>query len=202
MKHLPYRQQIPLQSEIFQLRLLWDDDYANVDFSALMITETGKIFDKNYFVFYNSECRVSSDYSHLILRADKQSARCDTRPCDPEVSVVGSCDSSDDILSDCLVGFGYEWFGINLLNIRKEIQEILFIASIYDNSEKYTFKGQLLVQIWENEVKVGEWDFSEHITGSRAFETVKIKRINTEWFISSVGKCYRKGLSEVIEKYC
>ena len=187
-----------LKCDVFQIRLLWDDPNANMDYSALLLTKDKKILSEDYFIFFNSKCRLSQDCSHLLSRPVARKDWWDSHPCDPEMSIIGSCDCSDDNLEDDVEECDYEWFKVDLNRnrIRKEINEVVFVVSIYD--DRYYPQGRMRVQMIENGIVFFDVEYKT----CRAVETIKLTRINNDWIVESLGIEHSKGLADIVELYC
>jgi stress response protein SCP2 len=181
-------QRLPYSS--FLVLLLWDNNLLDIDLSAMLLTQENKILGDNYFVFYNSHCRTIDGCSLLLpLSKSRQD-----RPCDPDTSVVEiefELESDYDYCSDGFV--------VNLNKVRPEIQEILFVASVYDT--RFSFKGDFGIIILKDNKIVFEEHYSEKFEDCNALETIKIRRAKDGWFVDSIGAGYHNGLQAVIEKY-
>ena len=112
------------------------------------------------------------------------------------MSIIGSCDCSDDNLEDDAEECDYEWFKVDLNRIRKEIYEVVFVASIYD--DRYYPQGRMRVQMVENGIVF----FDVEYRTCRAVETIKLIRINNDWIVESLGIEHSKGLVDIVELYC
>ena len=93
-----------LDLNVFHVGLGWDvnnntgEDF-DLDVSAFMITESGKILSDDYLVFYNSEKRVRpTNLSKIVLDTEfssNENMRKESRPVSPDLSVIGSIDDED-----------------------------------------------------------------------------------------------------------
>lgn len=185
-----------LLGDFFQVRLLWDDNLADIDFSALFLTKDRKILGKDYFVFFNSNCRLSKDFSHLLPCPVNSRDIWNSYPCDPEISLFGSCGCEDEMPDIVPDEYCYEWFKVDVTRIRREISEVIFVASIYD--EEYHPQGQMKVQMVENGIVFFDVEYKT----CRAVETIKLIRINNDWIVESLGIEHSKGLVDIVELYC
>ena len=109
-----------LDMNIFHVGLGWDvnDDNSGHDFdldvSAFLVGTNGKILSDDYLVFYNSEKRLKVHISgtnkgELIKPltivpstewSDNDDMRQQSRPVDPDISVIGSIDDEDGKTSE------------------------------------------------------------------------------------------------------
>ena len=185
-----------LSGDIFQVRLLWDDNLASVDFSALLLTKDRKILGNDYFVFYNSNCRLNKDFSHLLPFPVNSRGSLNSYPCDPEISIFGSCGCEDEMPDIVPDGYCYEWFKVDVTRIRMEINEVIFVASYYD--EEFHPQGQMKVQMIENGVVF----FDVEYKACQALETIRLTHINDNWIVESLGIEHPKGLVDIVEQYC
>lgn len=104
----------------FQVGLGWDvcEDKSSegdfdLDVSAFLLTSDKKILSDDYLVFYNSELRVRPSNLSKIVRytewthgkpdwttSENKAMRFESRPTDPELSVIGSIDDEDGSTSE------------------------------------------------------------------------------------------------------
>ncbi|MGB5033959.1 MAG: TerD family protein, partial [Saprospiraceae bacterium] len=104
-----------ISSSITKLRvgLGWEpnESLSNHDFdldvSAFMLGENGKVINENYLVYYNSELRVLPNnlfnlehYNPSKYPNREYDFRLKTRPVDPDFSIHGSVDDTSGNVSD------------------------------------------------------------------------------------------------------
>ena len=98
-----------LDLNVFHVGLGWDvnensGDAFDLDVSAFMITSTGKLLGDDYLVFYNSEKRVRPENLSKIVSytefSNNEAMRKQSRPVDPELSVIGSIDDENGETSE------------------------------------------------------------------------------------------------------
>ncbi len=131
-----------LDMNIFHVGLGWDvnidtsEEDFDLDVSAFLVGIDGKILSDDYLVFYNSEKRLKVHLSgtnegELIKPLtivsstewiDNKEMRQQSRPVDPEISVIGSIDDEDGKTSE---DGDDETMDIDLSRVRSEINEIV-----------------------------------------------------------------------------
>lgn len=169
-----------------------ESNYIGADFSAFLLTDKKKLHCDDYIVFYNSKYRLSSDSMHL-LQVESPMQLDDTSPCDPEISIV-----EVEVLKD-FWEYYCEGIKVNLDRVREEIQEIVFVASIYH--QMMFFEEDIKVQIWHNGKLFYEEIYSEKYKKCNMLETIRIGRDKDEWFVESIGEESENGLESIVEKY-
>ena len=127
-----------LDLNVFHVGLGWDvreDSTSNEDFdldvSAFMVGSDGKLPTDDYLVFYNSEKRVRpSNLSEIVSYtewASNEDMRHESRPVDPELSVIGSIDDEDGSTSE---DGDDETMDINLSRVSAKVNEIIICVSM------------------------------------------------------------------------
>lgn len=123
------------------------DDF-DLDVSAFMVDASGKIPTDDYLVFYNSEKRLRADENGKLLTPIKivpytewrsnDDMRAQSRPVDPEISVIGSIDNEEgDDEGDA------ETIDMELSKVRSDIEKIIICVSIYDAKNRRQNFGQV-----------------------------------------------------------
>ena len=134
----------------FHVGLGWDvnEDASQFDFdldvAAFMVGSNKKILTDDYLVFYNSEKRVKPNDLSRIVPASNQSnndkLRTESRPVDPEFSIIGSIDDEDGKTSE---DGDDEIMDIDLSKVRSDVQEIIITVSIYEYQKRRQNFGQV-----------------------------------------------------------
>lgn len=168
-----------LDMNIFHVGLGWDvnDDNSGHDFdldvSAFLVGTNGKILSDDYLVFYNSEKRLKVHISgtnkgELIKPltivpstewSDNDDMRKQSRPVDPDISVIGSIDDEDGKTSE---DGDDETMDIDLSRVRSEINEIVICVSIHKYAERRQNFGQVgraYVRLYKPGQAEGEGDY-------------------------------------------
>jgi tellurium resistance protein TerD len=204
-----------LDLNVFHVGLGWDvnknitGDKFDLDVSAFMITESGKILSDDYLVFYNSEKRVRpANLGKIVLYTEFSSdieMRQESRPVDPELSVIGAIDDEDGETSE---DGDDEIMDINLDKVNPKISEIVICVSIYKFAERRQNFGQVeraYVRLYKPGQAEGEgeyiYDLTEDFSACTAVEFCRIYRKNGEWKIKATGIGYKGGLQELVNKF-
>ena len=134
----------------FHVGLGWDvnEDASQFDFdldvAAFMVGSNKKILTDDYLVFYNSDNRVKpNDLSRIVPASNwsnNDKLRTESRPVDPELSVIGSIDDEDGKTSE---DGDDEIMDIDLSKVRSDVQEIIITVSIYDYQKRRQNFGQV-----------------------------------------------------------
>lgn len=200
----------------FHVGLGWDVNEGasqfdfDLDVAALMIGKDKKIISDDYFVFYNSELRVKpNDLSKIVsasLWSNNDKLRQESRPVDPELSVIGSIDDEDGKTSE---DGDDEVMDIDLSKVRSDVQEIIITVSIYEYQQRRQNFGQVeraYVRIYKpgNDAEGREdyrYDLTEDFSACASVEFCRLYRRNGEWKVQALGIGHQGGLEELLEKY-
>lgn len=218
-------QNTKLDLNVFHVGLGWDvreDNSSSEDFdldvSAFMIDTTKKIPADEYMVFYNSENRVRpSNLTKIVSYKEwtggreewtddeNEAIRHESRPVDPELSVIGSIDDEDGSTSE---DGDDETMDINLSKVRSDINEIIICVSIHKYAERKQNFGQVeraYVRLYKPGQAEGEgdyiYDLSEDFSTCASVEFCRIYRRNGEWKIQALGIGHKGGLEELVSKF-
>ena len=200
----------------FHVGLGWDvnedaslDDF-DLDVAAFMIGPNKKIIKDDYLVFYNSEKRVKpNDLTKIVpasLWSSNDNLRKESRPVDPELSVIGSIDDEDGKTSD---DGDDEIMDIDLAKVRPDVQEIVITVSIYQYQEKRQNFGQVeraYVRLYKpgNDADGREdyrYDLTEDFSTCASVEFCRLYRRNGEWKVQALGIGHKGGLEELVSKF-
>lgn len=165
----------------------------DLDASTFLLRSNGEIGVEEDFVFYGS-CKT-------IDTPDGK------RPVSADLSVLGSVDDLGDDGDD--TGEGNEEIEIDLSKTSKEIEQIIFTASIYwekgSPSEKYNFGQVKNAYILIRDAVTGEdicrYDLDEDFSTSKGVEFGRLYRRNGAWKFEAVGTSYADGLEPICRKY-
>lgn len=215
-----------INMNIFHIGLGWDvnegassDDF-DLDVSAFMLNKNKKTPSDDYVVFYNSEKRLKvyldgPDKGDLVKPlqitpytywSSNDAMREQSRPVDPELSVIGSIDDEDGTTSE---DGDDETMDINLSKVRDDIQEIIITVSIHKYAERRQNFGQVerayvrLYKPGQEAEGQGEfiYDLTEDFSTCASVEFCRLYRHNGEWKIQATGIGHRGGLEELVEKF-
>ena len=194
----------------YRIKFYGFNEFADVDFSVFLLTKDRKLPSDDYLIFYNSENRLKvnekgSLVSPLVVTsamdwASNDDMRCQSRPVDPEMSVIGTCDDFYDLEEEL-----DDYIDFNLLQANKEIVECIVVASIYDY-ERYGGKVKFdnpyitLTSIGSSDVKTTHYlpDLSGNIGCA---EIARFYKLKDHWFFEGLNKIHRKGLEELLDLY-
>ena len=206
----------------FHIGLGWDVNEGasqydfDLDVSAFMIGSDKKVLNDNYVVFYNSDNRLKVDHNGQLVRplrivdaglwSNNEKMREESRPVDPEISVIGSLDDEDGTTSE---DGDDEVMDIDLSKVRPEVKEIVICVSIYDYERRRQNFGQVeraYVRLYKpGKDKVGEeeylYDLTEDFSADHAVEFIRLYRHNGDWKIQALGIGHKGGLEELVAKF-
>lgn len=200
----------------FHVGLGWDvnDDASQFDFdldvAAFMVGSNKKIITDDYLVFYNSENRVKPNDLNKIVPASSWSnndlLRTESRPVDPELSVIGSIDDEDGKTSE---DGDDEIMDIDLFKVRPDVQEIIITVSIYEYQKRRQNFGQVeraYVRLYKpgNDAEGKEayrYDLTEDFSTCASVEFCRLYRRNGEWKVQALGIGHQGGLEELVSKF-
>ena len=222
MIRLEKGQNQPLGINLFHVGLGWDvrkDNSSGFDFdldvSAFMLGKNKKAISDDYIVFYNSENRLRIDNNgHLAnplkitsstFWTDNDKMRHESRPVDPDLSVIGSIDDESGEIS---VDGDDETMDIDLSKVKKEVEEIIICVSIFEYNKRKQNFGQVergYIRIYKPGQKEGEgeyiYDLTEDFSACSSIEFCRLYRKDGGWKIQALGLGHKGGLEELDSKY-
>lgn len=209
-----------IRLEKFSVGLGWqvrEDASASEDFdldvSAFMVDASGKIPTDDYLVFYNSEKRLKADENGKLISPVKivpytdwrsnDDMRAQSRPVDPEISVIGSIDNEEGGDGDA------ETIDMELSKVRSDIQKIIICVSIYDAKKRRQNFGQVenaYVRIYsEGHEGMGQeeiiYDLTEDFSTCASVEFVQLYRYNGAWKVKALGVGHHGEFDELVAKF-
>lgn len=207
-----------ISSSITKLRvgLGWEpnESLSNHDFdldvSAFMLGENGKVINENYLVYYNSELRVLPNnlynlehYNPSKYPNREQDFRLKTRPVDPDFSIHGSVDDTSGNVSD---GGDDENLNIDLSKISPLVKEIIIVASIYEYDIRKQNFGQVddsYISIYDenSNSELYKYELNEDFSICTAIEFCRIYKRGNEWKVQATGIGHIDGLNNLVVKY-
>lgn len=161
----------------------WDPNRStgydfDLDASAFMLGENGKLPQDEFFVFYNNQ--ISPD------RAVESSG---------DDLTGGNSDGGDD-----------ETLTVDLSKVDPSIKEILFTATIHEAEKRRQNFGQVhnsYIRIYNaltNE-EIAKYDLDEDFSVETAVEFGRLYRRNGEWKFEALGRGFKGGLQFLVDKY-
>lgn len=205
-----------LNMNSFHVGLGWDVNEGaspydfDLDVEAFLIGFNKKIIGDDYLVFYNSQKRVKPENLNQIISdsfwTDNDKLRKESRPVDPELSVIGSIDDENGLTSE---DGDDETMDINLDKVRPDVNEIIITVSIYDWENRKQNFGQVeraYVRLYKpgNDAEGQEdyrYDLTEDFSSCASVEFCRLYRHNGEWKVQATGVGHKGGLEDLLTKY-
>jgi tellurium resistance protein TerD len=160
----------------------WDPSNSSgndfdLDASAFMLGENGKLPRDEFFVFYGN--KLSPDGA--VVGAD------DDR-------TGGSSDGDDETIQ------------LDLPKVDARIQEIVFVVSIYDYATRKQNFGQVrnsFIRIYDDisGTELAKYELDEDFSVESAIEFGRLYRRGDVWKFEAIGKGYQGGLETLVNKY-
>ena len=150
----------------------------DLDASAFMLAESGRIPTDEYFVFYNNQ-----------------------------KSPDGSVESTgDDLTGGNSDGGDDETINVDLSKVDPKIQEIVFTATIYKAEERRQNFGQVrnsYIRIYDakTNAEIARYDLDEDFSIETAVEFGRLYRRGDEWKFEAMGIGNKGGLQSLVNKY-
>ncbi len=150
----------------------------DLDASAFMLGESGRIPTDEYFVFYNN-------------------------PKSPDGSVEST---GDDLTGGNSDGGDDETINVDLSKVDPKIQEIVFTATIYKAEERRQNFGQVrnsYIRIYDakTNAEIARYDLDEDFSLETAVEFGRLYRRGDEWKFEAMGIGNKGGLQSLVNKY-
>lgn len=178
-------QRVSLESGLKNITvgLGWDPNEGtgfdfDLDASAFMLGENGKIPQDEYFVFYNN--KFSPDGA--VEGADDD-------------TTGGAADDGDD-----------EEIKVQLTKVSSDIKEIIFVVTIHEYDLRKQNFGQVrnsyirIVNTDTNE-EIMKYELDEDYSTETSIEFGRLYRRGSEWKFEAMGKGYESGLEFFVNKY-
>ena len=131
--------------------------------------------------------------------------RHESRPVDPELSVIGSIDDEDGATSE---DGDDETMDINLTRVSMDVQEIVICVSIHKWKERKQNFGQVeraYVRLYKPGQGEGEgeyiYDLTEDFSTCASVEFCRLYRRQGDWKIQALGIGHKGGLEELLDKF-
>ena len=169
----------------------------DLDVSAFLITDSGKIPADEYAVFYGSG-----------LKMDTPEGK---RPYSGDGSVLGAVDAIDGTESD---GEDDEDMRIYFEKVWEGIQQIVITVSItkYPNDSKkdkrtllqnFGMVNDCYIRVWDDETKVEllRYNLKEQFTNEDAIVFGKFVRLGDSWEFIATGEKYNGSLNKLVELF-
>jgi len=152
---------------------------------------------------------MPNDLENIVpssLWSDNDKLRQESRPVDPELSVIGSIDDEDGKTSE---DGDDETMDINLNKVRPDVQEIIITVSIYEWEKRKQNFGQVeraYIRLYKpgNDAEGKEdykYDLTEDFSACASVEFCRLYRYNGAWKVQATGIAHKGGLEELVGKY-
>ena len=161
----------------------WDPNQStgydfDLDASAFMLGENGKLPQDEFFVFYNN-------------------------PLSPDKAVESS---GDDMTGGNSDGGDDETLSVDVTKIDARIKEIIFTVTIHKAEERRQNFGQVrnsYIRIYNavSDEEIARYDLDEDFSVETAVEFGRLYKRNGEWKFEAVGQGYKGGLQFFVDKY-
>ena len=161
----------------------WDPNQStgydfDLDASAFMLGDNGKLPQDEFFVFYNN-------------------------PLSPDQAVESS---GDDMTGGNSDGGDDETLSVDLTKIDARIKEIIFTVTIHKAEERRQNFGQVrnsYIRIYNavSNEEIARYDLDEDFSVETAVEFGRLYKRNGEWKFEAVGQGYKGGLQFFVDKY-
>ena len=161
----------------------WDPNQStgydfDLDASAFMLGENGKLPQDEFFVFYNN-------------------------PLSPDKAVESS---GDDMTGGNSDGGDDETLSVDLTKIDARIKEIIFTVTIHKAEERRQNFGQVrnsYIRIYNavSDEEIARYDLDEDFSVETAVEFGRLYKRNGEWKFEALGQGYKGGLQFFVDKY-
>ena len=161
----------------------WDPNQStgydfDLDASAFMLGENGKLPQDEFFVFYNN-------------------------PLSPDQAVESS---GDDMTGGNSDGGDDETLSVDLTKIDARIKEIIVTVTIHKAEERRQNFGQVrnsYIRIYNavSNEEIARYDLDEDFSVETAVEFGRLYKRNGEWKFEAVGQGYKGGLQFFVDKY-
>jgi len=151
-------------------------DPYDLDASAFMLAENGKLVSSDFFVFYNNP---RSPDGALISSGDNQD---------------GEGDGDDESLL------------ANLGTLDPRVSEIIFVVTIHEASERRQNFGQVrnaFIRIYDrnNDEEICKYELDEDFSTESAVEFGRLYRRNGAWKFEAIGRGHHGGLEGLLNQF-
>jgi tellurium resistance protein TerD len=151
------------------------DDF-DLDASAFLLSESGKVRSDSDFIFYNNKRSADGSVEH---KGDNR---------------TGAGDGDDEVLS------------VNLLTVPGDVTKVAFAVTIHDSEARRQSFGQIsgaFIRVIDegSSKELVRYDLSEDFSTETALIFGELYRHQGEWKFRAVGQGYRGGLMELLKNF-
>lgn len=215
MKNILKSEEYDINAPKFKLAFGWMLEivelgyFIDADVIAALIDNKGKLISDNHIVYYNSELRLKVKYPGCsnelalpieIIKENDLSSICreETRPTDPEMSVIGSieyrCNRAESLDN--------ETWDVDLSKIHPNVKQIIFYTNIYKGEEtKQNFKYSALYCSYQNNIETEYlYELNQECLSYPTVEICRIFKDTDYWKIKFTGIGYND-IHEILSKH-
>ena len=175
-------QRVAVKLPKFTIGLGWDVNNTStgydfdLDASAFINGENGKILADEYFVFYNN---LQSPDESVVHTGD---------------NLTGEGEGDDESIM------------VDLSKIDPRVKEIVFVVTIHKADERRQNFGQVrnaFIRIYDSTTgaEIRRYDLDEDFSIETAVEFGRIYKRNGQWKFEAIGTGQKAGLAEYLKKY-
>jgi len=148
----------------------------DLDASAFMLGDSGKLISSEFFVFYN-------------------------QPQSPDGAVKSSGDNRDGEGDG-----DDETLFVNLGSVDQRVKEIIFVVTIHDAEQRHQNFGQVrqaFIRIYNqaNDEEICKYELDEDFSTETAVEFGRLYRREGAWKFEAIGRGFNGGLQTLVDKY-
>lgn len=187
-------QRIDVGLEHITLGLGWDpntrgDEEFDLDASAFLLGQNGKLVTDNHFIFYNN----------LDGLGHKEPSECGNAA----YGVLHTGDDPDGQSSD---GDDDEVIEVKFQDVPPAVEEIVFVVTIHDFVARNQNFGQVdnsYIRIVDesNGSEIAKYELGEDFSIETAVEFGKLYRKDSKWKFQAIGEGKKEDLSFYVQKY-
>ena len=171
-----------LSQQKFSIGLGWDTNAFDtggafdLDASAFILGESGKILSDQHFVFYNN---LATPTDAVVHSGD---------------NLTGAGDGDDEVIN------------IDLTRIEPAAQEISFVVTIHDGEQRKQNFGQVrnaFIRIFDSAsgAELMKYDLDEDFSVETAVEFGRLYKKGSDWKFEATGSGFKGGLEFFLNKY-
>ncbi|MEI6043076.1 MAG: TerD family protein [Chloroflexota bacterium] len=151
-------------------------DEFDLDASAFLLTDQGKVRNDNDFIFYNQTISTEGSVEHMG----------DNR--------TGAGEGDDEVIK------------VDLDKVPREITKLLFTVSIYEAEKRHQNFGMVSSAVIRvvseaDGVEIARYDLSEDASTETAMIFGEVYRYNNEWKFRAVGQGFNGGFAALVKNF-
>lgn len=153
-----------------------DGEAFDLDGSAFLLTETGKVRSDADFIFYN---QTQSDNGAVVYQGDNR---------------TGAGDGDDEVIT------------LELSKIPADVAKVAIAVTIHDAQARKQNFGQVSSAFircvnHDNQVEIARFDLSEDASVETAMIFGEVYRHNGEWKFKAIGQGFQGGLAALAQHF-